>query len=226
MPDVHHVQLSVRGEAERTVAPDHAAMSCGISVVADTKEGARTDVRSAQTAMTGSLAELGGQPLAIDTARAPLTWSARSVQLHPDFDDHKGPTGRYRATLHVLVSVRDFALLGRVESSLGQLEHLELHGVRWLVDSDNPAWAVVRADAIRAALAKGGDYAAALGGSVTAVEHVADAGLLGGPAEHFERHAVALAMSGGHGDDSSLDPVPQVVSAVIEARLTAGIPPI
>lgn len=51
---------------------------------------------------------------------------------------------------------------------------------RWSVDDDNPDWALVRADAISAALFKGQDYASALGGSVVAVEHVADAGLLGG----------------------------------------------
>ena len=38
----------------------------------------------------------------------------------------------------------------------------------------------MRADAVQAAIAKGRDYAAALGGTLRSVEHIADAGLLGG----------------------------------------------
>src|SRR5205809_494446 len=57
---------------------------------------------------------------------------------------------------------------------------LNVHGVTWHVDWDNPAWPQVRADAIGAAIGKARDYAAALGATVRHVEHIADAGLLGG----------------------------------------------
>jgi hypothetical protein len=99
--------------------------------------------------------------------------------------------------------------------------------VSWLVDDDNPEWALVRGDAIKAALNKGRDYAAALGGSVIGVDHVADAGLLGGDgsgiAASRARAYTAQATMGGGGEDTSVDPVPQVLSATIEARLTATI---
>ena len=84
----------------------------------------------------------------------------------------------------------------------------------------------MRADAIQAAIAKGRDYAAALGGTLRSVEHIADAGLLGGDASQFAftgSRAVARAASrGGEEPDApSLDPVPQELAAVIEARFTA-----
>jgi hypothetical protein len=40
---------------------------------------------------------------------------------------------------------------------------LNVHGVMWHVDWDNPAWPQVRAAAIGAAIGKARDYAAALG---------------------------------------------------------------
>jgi hypothetical protein len=59
------------------------------------------------------------------------------------------------------------------------------------------------------------------------VEHVADAGLLGddGPGYRFtgaSKMARAAAAAGGEPDAPSLDPVPQELVAVIDARFLAG----
>jgi uncharacterized protein YggE len=111
-------------------------------------------------------------------------------------------------------------------------DHLHVVGVSWHVDSDNPAWRDVRADAIAEAIAKGRDYATALGGTVTRVEHVADAGLLSS-GRPVAGGVVPLGYagadrSGAHdaGDTPSLDPVPQEIQAVVEARLTAQVAPL
>jgi uncharacterized protein YggE len=66
------------------------------------------------------------------------------------------------------------------------------------VDWDNPAWPQVRAAAISAAIGKARDYAAALGAALRHVEHIADAGLLGGDTTPY--HTVynrAFRASGG-----------------------------
>jgi uncharacterized protein YggE len=224
------VLLSVRGDAQRTVAPDQASFSCGVAVLADSKEAARADAAASLRQLTDALTELGGRPLTTDATQAPLTWSAYSVQTHPDHGYDKrtgehGPTGRHRAIVRVRVLVRDFSLVARVEALLGQVTHAELHSVNWSVDDDNAAWAQVRADAIHAALAKGRDYAAALGGSVVAVQQIADGGLLdGSPSQERLLSARAASGSVGGGEDGiALDPAPQVVSAVIDARLSAVI---
>ncbi len=225
------IVLSVRGDAQRAVAPDQASLSCAISMLADTKDEARAGAATSLDELTAALAQLGGRPLTPETARAALAWSAYSVQAHPDHAHNRhtgehGPTGRHWATVQLQILVRDFGLVTRVEAMLGRIELAELSWVNWTVDDDNAAWALVRADAIHAALAKGRDYAAALGGSVTAVQQIADGGLLDGTQalEHHHRSkATALAMGGG-GEGIALDPVPQIVSAVIEARLAAAIP--
>jgi uncharacterized protein YggE len=122
--------------------------------------------------------------------------------------------------------VRAFGLLDALGALLAAHEAVSVHHVDWQVDWDNPAWPDVRAAAVQAAIRKARDYATALGGSLRSVEHVADAGLLGGDGGQYRFTAApmarAAAAAGGEPDAPSLDPVPQELVAVIEARFTAG----
>jgi uncharacterized protein YggE len=131
------------------------------------------------------------------------------------------------AAVAVVITVRAFGLLDPLGTVLAAHEAVSVHHVDWQVDWDNPAWPDVRAAAIQAAIAKGHDYAAALGGSLRTVEQIADAGLLGGDAGEprftgASKMAHAAAALGGDPDTPSLDPVPQELVAIIEARFTAG----
>ena len=131
------------------------------------------------------------------------------------------------ATVALRVTLRDLDTLDAVSGVLAAHQSLNMHAVTWHVDWDNPAWPQVRAAAIRAAAGKARDYAAALGGTVHHVEHVADAGLLGGgdPVAYRPARMVARAMSAsaeGPGTPE-LNPVPQELIATIDARFrTAG----
>jgi uncharacterized protein YggE len=226
--------LSVRGEARRTVTPDYAEFRCGLRGVGPSKEEAVALLRQVQDAIVGTLEQLGGTTLTAETGRAALTWSVGALNTHPGrkLDKATGrsePTGRIRANAPLLVVARDLALVERVGRALVQQDRLHINWVDWGVDEDNPEWRAVRADAIAAAIAKGNDYAAALGGSVRSIEHIADAGLLAGDTPAFHSfaagrvQAAALAGSSGPGGPS-LDPVPQELHAVIEARLVAEVP--
>jgi uncharacterized protein YggE len=228
-----HTLLSVRGEAQRTVAPDQATIWCAAVSIADSPGQAAAAVTDTLSALIGELAGLGGQPLTPATVRSPLTWSAQSLSVQPEYDHDKstgvhGPTGRQHASVSVLLTVRDFALLSEISSMITGHAGLSVHTVGWTVDADNPGWAQVRADAIQAALRTGQDYAAALGGSVVAVQHLADAGLLGAGAPSPRTMFATAASAAGHAEGStvSLDPVPQQLSATIEARFAATIGPL
>jgi uncharacterized protein YggE len=236
---VEQAILSVRGEARRTIAPDYLRVQCGLGVTADSKVDALARVRAAQQRLTGSLTDLGGAVLTMESRRSALTWSMGSVGTHEehDFDKrtgHHGPTGRVVANGIVVITARDMALLTNLAGALASVDQLHVDQMSWHVDSDNPAWREVRADAIAAAIVKGRDYAAALGGTVTKVEHVADAGLLSPGAGHPDTRAVSLGFavaasadaSGGTTDTPSLDPVPQEINAVVEARLVAEVAPL
>lgn len=224
--------LSVRGDARQTVAPDYVILAGTIEVAGDAKPEAVRAAAAALDGLTAGLASLGGVALTAETGRHELTWSAQSATTRPERqeDEQTGrnePTGRTTAAVAVMIAVRAFGLLDALGAALAAQESLSVYQVDWNVDWDNPAWPQVRAAAIQAAIRKGHDYAAALGGSLQSVEHIADAGLLGGSDGSGSRFAGrasrAMAASGGGGesDAPSLDPVPQELAATIEARFTA-----
>ena len=97
-----------------------------------------------------------------------------------------------------------------------------MHGVTWHVDWDDPAWPQVRAAAIGAAIGKARDYAAALGAAVRHVEHIADAGLLGGDTAPYQPGGFVARKGFSAGIEQpgipALNPVPQELIATIEAR--------
>ena len=221
--------LSVRGEAQRVVDADQATVQAAIAQTRDSKAAASDEAVALLDTVIGGLTELGGVVLTAANSRAPLTWSAQSLRTFEEYDkSHGGPSGRHTASVTFVVAVRDFSLLGRLEERLTARDGIALQSIQWSVDRDNPEWALVRADAIQAALLKGQDYASALGGSVIGVEHVADAGLLGGgdPGQRFAAARASAATMGVDPASTSLDPVPQVLTATIEARLTATVGPL
>jgi uncharacterized protein YggE len=233
MNEVAVMAVSVRGEARRTDAPDSAVL---VGAIAATRQSKAEAVRAAAAALDGltaDLAGLGGVALSVDTLRQPLTWSARSAATREEHV-HDERTGDYRATgmviatVAVQIAVRELGLLEVLGARLAGHGALAVHEVSWHVDWDNPVWPHVRADAVHAAIAKGRHYAAALGGHIRAVEHIADSGLLGEESQQWagSRRLSAFASSAGETPDApSLDPVPQELTALIEARFTAaGIP--
>lgn len=225
--------ISVRGDAQRNVAPDQVQLHTTVSHLAGSKAEATAATKQATGELIEGLTGLGGTVLTVESMRTALTWSVHSMNTHEEYADKgalgHGPTGRHVCEVTLQVVVRDFGLLTDVAARLTGRDDIRVHAMNWAVDDDNPAWALVRADAIHAALRKGDDYAAALGGAVIAVVHVADAGLLGGDnaAGWVGQRAIGLSHMGAAGgsgpEELTLDPVPQVVSAVIDARFTATI---
>ena len=235
---VEHATLSVRGEAQRTVAPDYVRLQCGLGVTADSKPDALAGARAVQQRLVGALSDLGGVVLTVASRHSALTWSMGAVSTYEEHgvDDkgRHGPTGRVVANGTVVITARDMGLLADLAGALAAVDRLNVDQVSWHVDSDNVAWREVRSDAIAAAIGKGRDYAAALGGTVTKVEHVADPGLLGSDDARSTGQPVSPAFaaragseaSAGAGDTPSLDPVPLEIHAVVEARLLAEVAPL
>jgi len=218
------------------VAPDSVVLSGQLTAAENSKPAAVRASANTLEALTAELAALGGEPLSAESARHVLTWSAHSAstQVERAHDPKSGcheATGRLLASVSLEVTLRDFALLQHVEGVLVGHEDFSLARVSWYVDDDNPAWPVVRATAIEAAVRKARDYAAALGGSVTSIDHVADVGLLaGGDAPRLPRQTSGWA-AGASGprvgaEAPSLGPVPQELTAIVEARFHATHPPL
>jgi hypothetical protein len=227
MNDADGVLLSVSAEARQWVAPDYAVLDGTIEHTAGAKAEAVRSVSASLDRLTADLAALGAVPFDEVAGRRPLTWSAhswatREEQYHDKETGRLERSGQVTATVALRVTVRDMDILDDLGGVLAAHPGLIVHGVMWHVDWDNPAWPQVRAAAIGAAIGKARDYAAALGATLRHVEHVADAGLLGGDtASHPQgrvRAARALSASIEQPGAPALDPVPQELIATIEAR--------
>lgn len=232
--DARHTLVSVRADAQLEVEPDLLRVAVSLSRTAPDAATARHETAQLLQRLTDRLAALGGATKTAASGREPLTWSAQGLQVHSDWDydenGHRTGLERHSAVVGVLLTVRDFDLLAALQRALTGEDGIDVHSMTWEVDADNAAWAQVRADAIKAALLKGQDYAVALGGAVVAVEHIADAGLLGPAAEArggWIAHATAHYLKeGDSGAAPTLDPVPQTLTATIDARLTATTGPL
>jgi uncharacterized protein YggE len=213
--------LSVRGEATLAVAPDEAEVNCSVAASAHDRRASVNVADERLRGLVAALADRGGTVRTAETLRAALTWSASGMSTHEEFDGGKVTTGTYRTAVGVRVFLRDLGRLHDLVAALSGLDGFELWGIQWSVDDDNAAWSQVRADAIRSAFRRGADYARALGGQIVAVEHIADAGLLGAPGEVAAR---AVSYRGARGEQGmSLDPEPQQLSAVIDARFLTTV---
>jgi uncharacterized protein len=216
--------LSVRAEARQLVAPDYAVVDGLIEHTAGAKAEAVRLVAGSLDLLLAELAALGAVPFDASTGRRPLTWSAHSWTTREElYHDQKTMqmerSGQLTATVALRVTVRDMDALENLSGVLTAAPGLNVHGVTWQVDWDNPAWPQVRAAAIAAAIGKARDYAAALGATVQYVEHIADAGLLSH--ESMPHQVYAAAFRGGGRHDTgvpALTPVPQELIATIEAR--------
>jgi uncharacterized protein len=232
MNDAGGALLSVRAEARRLVAPDYAVVDGMIEHTTGSKAETVRLAAASVDRLTADLAALGGVPFEAGAQRRPLTWSVyssgtRDERYHNKETGRAERTGQVTATVSLQVTVRDLDLLDAVSGVLAAQPSLNVQAVTWHVDWDNPAWPRVRAAAIQAAIGKARDYAAALGGTVDRVEHVADAGLLGGDVvlpQPMRMAARAMAAGGVAQGTPTLNPVPQELIATIDARFrTTGV---
>jgi uncharacterized protein YggE len=222
--------LSVRGEARMTVAPDFGVFNGVLKATQDTKPEALEVAAAGLSRLTDDLGSLGGVAHTVESQRPALTWSAYSATTEGEYEhDETGRsrrTGRVIASVAVSLVVRAFDLLDRLGGVLAAHEAFNVHHVAWDVDPDNPSWPEVRAAALRAAINKGRHYAEALGGSLNRVEHIADVGLLGGETTSDTRRLPLGYQPAGSAwtpDTPSLDPVPQEMIAIIDARFVANV---
>lgn len=143
MPE--RVIVSVRGDAERTVAPDYVVVHCSIRAIADSKVGALEQLATAQQTLLNGLTELGGTPFTVQTRRAALTWSISSVGTGDEHDVDKatgrhGPTGRVIANATAVITSRELARLDDLGRALTSVANLHFEGIAWRVDAENEHW--------------------------------------------------------------------------------------
>lgn len=114
------------------------------------------------------------------------------------------------------VTVSDLGALGDLVVALAGQEQVSLTGPWWSLRPESPVYRQVRHDAIRAALARGHEYATVLGSRVTGLEQLSDSG-------QSEDQVVYRATAASYGTGREvpqldLEPQRQRVRATVEAR--------
>jgi len=227
MENAGSLLVSVRADARQMVGPDYLEVTVMIGHTAGSRAEAVRMVAATEDRLTADLAALGGVPLDQGAGRHPLTWLAHSSSIHEErrHDKETGRaelTGQVSASVAVRIAARELDALHTLTAVLMAHPGVNVHSVSWHADWDNPAWPGVRARAIQAAIGKARDYATALGATIEQIEHIADAGLLGGDRASYESRQVlwsARAASRGGPETPALNPAPIDLIATIEARV-------
>ena len=223
--DRSEVLVSVRGRAEELVDPDRVTVRASTSRTGATKREALGELGAAVDRLEQALTAAQAVPSRAATRDAPWTWAVRTTTTAPEYDPDPSAgiraTGRTTATVSIVSTLADLTRLTALATLLDAQEGLHVHDVSWAVDPGNPAWRRVRTTAVAAAVERARDYAAALGGRLSRLEHLADTGLLG-DGSSVESSGVFHAASSGPYGSPPLDPEPQPVVAQVEARFSAG----
>ena len=213
--------IAVRGSWTAEVPPELARVHVSV--------GARSADRSqALGYLTSRLGEaralLGGYGEAVESVETGALW------VRPQFKDGSRPRERvsgYLAGATITAHVVDFAVLGDLVLRLADRELVSLQGPFWELRPDSDAHRRARTEAVRDARRRAEEYAEAAGTRLTGLVEIADTGL--STTDAAMPMAAGMFRAGAEtsvADTVSLDvePVPQTVSATVEARFTCSQP--
>jgi hypothetical protein len=157
----------VCGTAVRSVQPDRATVSLGISQVTADAATAINEIATRSQLLEALVGELGFDRTA---------WVTDGVRVAEEWqwqNDSNVLVG-YRATSGITVTVRQLQLVGPLLQRAVTSCAATIRSLLWHVDDDNPVRIELMGDAARDARDRAGAYAAALGMQVGNVELISE----------------------------------------------------
>jgi uncharacterized protein len=211
-PQTAAPHVLVRGEAVLLVDPEVADIGITVRTRARDRQTALERCAARQAEVTAVLASANDAVENLETA---------GVSVHVEVRDRRAP-GEPVASVHTRVTVNRLDLAGELVVALGRLDDVDVFGPTWRLRTDSPAYERARLDAVRDALHRARQYAAAFGAELTALLEVRDAGLSGGGFQV----AGAMTPMGRFESDISLDltPARQEVHGSVEVRFAMSAP--
>ena len=205
-------QVVVRGEAVLRVPPEVAELVAEVRTRARDRETALERCRDRLGEVAAVVAGAGD---AVETSETAGVW----VHLEPREHGAAQPV----ATVATRIVLARPAAAGDLVAALGRLDDVTVSGPSWGLRPDSPAFGQARLAAVRDAVRRAREYAAAFGAELTALVEVADTGLSSGGARVADS---AVAMARFESSDLTIDLAPgrQEVHGSVEVRFAMSAP--
>ena len=217
--------LAVRGEAVLEVDPEIARIE--VSVAAVDRDRAKTLKQLNERAVAIDKV-LAGFPDAIEKTET------SGIRVNPQLTGRgvRDQAPRYHGAVYQTVTVHGFDRLGELMAQLADQERTEVGGPWWELRPGSQVYAQVRVAAVKDAVRRARDYAAALGSDLTGLLELADVRLLSDSRGQGETLVARSAATLPHRvratapEEFSMELIPakQVVRATVEARFTIAEP--
>ncbi|GAA1217936.1 hypothetical protein GCM10009665_04780 [Kitasatospora nipponensis] len=218
--------VTVYGEAELEVEPDHADLHLTVQIQGR-ERGSVVRLLAEELRAARSLLDPYGA--AVERVADGALW------INPERSDSRRGAEKitgYGGGAELEVTVVEFERLGDIVVALAGLEHGTVAGPTWRLRRDHPVHEQARTQAVQAAVLRARQYASALGSELTGLVSLADQGL--GEGESYvasgNRGPVHAAVSYGSlgsfkkSPELDLRPVEQTVRATVVARFTLRPP--
>ncbi|MER5884397.1 SIMPL domain-containing protein [Streptomyces sp. NPDC001941] len=216
-------RLAVRGEATLEVDPEIARIGITVSARGTDRATALDDLTRRNAAALDLVKSYGDAVEKLETG---------TFSISPELTRHgRGEKIRsYHGRVHLTAELGDFTALGELATRLADLELTQVDGPWWALRPDSPAHAEARRQAVREAVQRAREYAAALDTGLAALVELADLGAEhetpygGGPGSLRMAYAPAMDAEGAGAPVLDLEPQRQTVRAEVNARFTMTPP--
>lgn len=206
-------QVFVRGQAMLVVEPEIAELGVSVTGRARDRQSALEHCQARQQKVD-ALVEAAGA--AVETAET------TGVSVHLEARA-RGGEGSPVATVHTRLTIGRLDAVGDLVVALGQLDDVSVTGPWWRLRPASSAVEQARLAAVRDAVHRASQYAAAFGAELTALLEVRDADLAGGDFR-VASPASGVAPFGDGGLHLDLTPVHQEVHGAVEVRFAMSAP--
>jgi uncharacterized protein YggE len=205
-------QVVVRGEAVLVVDPEIADVQVTVQVRARDRQTALERCSARQEDVAAVVATAGDAIEVMETT---------GVSVHLEVRDRRAP-GEPVAALHTRLTLGRLDAVGELVVALGRLDDVEVSGPFWRLRPDSRAAEEARLAAVRDAVNRARQYAAAFGAHLSALLEVRDTGTGSGG---FQVAGAMASMARFEGEPHlDLVPAQQEVRGAVEVRFTMSEP--
>ncbi|MEO3977171.1 SIMPL domain-containing protein [Streptomyces sp. CAU 1734] len=217
-------RVAVRGEALLEVDPEIARIGVAVSARGTDRRAALDDLTRRNASVLELIKSYGEAVEKVETG-------SFSITPEPAKRGRGERVRAYHGRVHLTAALADFTALGELVTRLGDQELTRVDGPWWALRPDSPAYGEARRRAVREAVQRAREYAAALDAGLVALVELADleaenAGGYGRPRGIMHAAGFAAESSGLDKGLPALDlePQRQTVQAQVNARFTMTPP--